>query len=47
MNRIASAHPQGLQSLESDLRSVGKIEKLEIVAGEATSIQEVIFKPAS
>ena len=47
MIRIASAHPQGLQSLESDLRSVGKIEKLEIVAGEATSIQEVIFKPAS
>jgi valyl-tRNA synthetase len=45
--RIASPNPDGLSSIADDLRSVGKIEKLEIVSGEQTLVQEVVFKPAS
>jgi valyl-tRNA synthetase len=45
--RIASPNPDGLSSIANDLRSVGKIENLEIVSGEQTLVQEVVFKPAS
>lgn len=45
--RIASANPEGLSSIAGDLKSVGKIEKLEIISGEQTLVQEVVFKPAS
>jgi valyl-tRNA synthetase len=45
--RIASPNSDGLSSIADDLRSVGKIEKLEIVSGEHTLVQEVVFKPAS
>lgn len=45
--RIASPNPDGLLSIADDLRSVGKIENLEIVSGEQTLVQDVIFKPAS
>lgn len=44
--RISSANFEGLSSIADDLRSVGKIENLEIVSGEQTLVQEVIFKPA-
>jgi valyl-tRNA synthetase len=43
--RIASANAAGLSSIADDLRSVGKIEKLEIVSGETTEVQQVVFKP--
>ena len=43
---ISSANFEGLSSIADDLRSVGKIENLEIVSGEQTLVQEVIFKPA-
>jgi valyl-tRNA synthetase len=43
--RIASANAAGLSSISDDLRSVGKIEKLEIVSGETTEVQQVVFKP--
>ncbi|MFM1995482.1 MAG: valine--tRNA ligase [Actinomycetota bacterium] len=45
--RIASADQDGLKSIESDLRSVGKIDALEIVSGDGFSVQEVIFKPVA
>jgi valyl-tRNA synthetase len=45
--RIASSDAAGLKSIESDLRAVGKIEKLEISSGQALVIEEVVFKPAS
>lgn len=45
--RIASANPGGLSQIADDLKSVGKIENLEIVSGEQTLVQEVIFKPTS
>ena len=45
--RIASADEEGLKSIESDLRSVGKIDALEIVSGDGFSVQEVIFKPVA
>ena len=45
--RIASADEEGLKTIESDLRSVGKIDALEIVSGDSFSVQEVIFKPVS
>ena len=44
--RIASSDAAGLESIESDLRAVGKIEKLEISSGDALVIEEVVFKPA-
>jgi valyl-tRNA synthetase len=34
-----------LKQIESDLRSVGKIEKISFVAGDALSISNVSFKP--
>ena len=43
--RIASANTAGLSSIADDLRSVGKIEKLEIVSGETTEVQQVVFRP--
>ena len=45
--RIASADEVGLKSIESDLRSVGKIDTLEIVSGDSFAVQEVIFKPVA
>jgi len=45
--RITSADEEGLKSIESDLRSVGKIDALEIVSGDSFSVQEVIFKPVA
>ena len=36
---------QELKQLESDLRSVGKIEKISFVAGDVLSISNVSFKP--
>jgi valyl-tRNA synthetase len=36
---------QDLKQLEADLRSVGKIEKIDFVVGEALSISNVSFKP--
>jgi valyl-tRNA synthetase len=45
--RIASPNSEGLSSIADDLRSVGKIENLEIVSGDQTLVQEVVFKPAS
>ena len=45
--RIASADEEGLKTIESDLRSVGKIDALEIVSGDSFSVQEVIFKPVA
>ena len=45
--RIASADEEGLKSIESDLRSVGKIDALEIVSSDSFSVQEVVFKPVS
>ena len=45
--RIASADQDGLKSIESDLRSVGKIDALEIVSGDSFAVQEVIFKPVA
>ena len=36
---------QELKQLESDLRSVGKIEKIDFVVGEVLSISNVSFKP--
>jgi valyl-tRNA synthetase len=45
--RIASSDAAGLKSIESDLRAVGKIEKLDISSGQALVIEEVVFKPAS
>jgi hypothetical protein len=45
--RIASKDPEGLSSIRDDLRSVGKIDQLEIVLGEHTQVQQVLFKPAS
>jgi valyl-tRNA synthetase len=45
--RIASPNSEGLASIADDLRSVGKIENLEIVSGDQTLVQEVVFKPAS
>ena len=44
--RIASANSEGLSSIADDLRSVGKIDNLEIVSGKETLVEEVIFKPA-
>ena len=43
--RIASANAAGLSSIADDLRSVGKIEKLEIISGETTEVQQVVFRP--
>ena len=34
-----------LKQIESDLRSVGKIEKISFVAGDVLSISNVSFKP--
>ena len=45
--RITSADEEGLKSIESDLRSVGKIDALEIVSGDSFAVQEVIFKPVA
>jgi valyl-tRNA synthetase len=45
--RIASKDPEGLSSIRDDLRSVGKIDQLEIVLGEHTQVQQVLFKPTS
>jgi valyl-tRNA synthetase len=45
--RIASKDPEGLLSIREDLRSVGKIEQLEIIFGEQTQVQQVLFKPTS
>ena len=45
--RIASKDPEGLLSIREDLRSVGKIEQLEIILGEQTQVQQVLFKPTS
>jgi valyl-tRNA synthetase len=36
---------QELKQIESDLRSVGKIEKISFVAGDVLSISNVSFKP--
>jgi hypothetical protein len=36
---------QELKQLESDLRSVGKIEKISFVAGDLLAISNVSFKP--
>jgi valyl-tRNA synthetase len=36
---------QDLKQLEADLRSVGKIEKIDFVVGEVLSISNVSFKP--
>jgi hypothetical protein len=36
---------QELKQLESDLRSVGNIEKISFVAGDVLSISNVSFKP--
>ena len=36
---------QDLRQLETDLRSVGKIENIDFVVGEVLSISNVSFKP--
>jgi valyl-tRNA synthetase len=45
--RIASPNPEGLSSIANDLKSVGKIDQLEIVAGDTTEVQQVAFKPVN
>jgi valyl-tRNA synthetase len=45
--RIASPNAEGLSSIANDLKSVGKIDQLEIVSGDTTEVQQVVFKPVN